>query len=129
MGESVKVFIIFIVFVGLISAQPRNAPSPWWVHGPVMVHLAAASLDAFSSWKQPEGNALFRQQQGLYMGRFYTSGAERMGGITIGICGVSELLGAIRPRWRKYVAVANAGAASAHLGVLASNLARNPNWR
>lgn len=116
--------IINIGMIPNVVAQPSK-PSPWWVHGPVMAHLGAAGLDALSSWKQPEGNALFRQPTGPYAGRFYTNGAERMGGITIGICAVSELLGEIKPKWRKYVGLANGSAATVHLGVAASNVAQH----
>ena len=128
MGESVRTAILVFLFCACSVAQPSK-PSPWWVHGPVLAHLGAAGLDALSSWKQPEANGMYRQQSGPFAGRFYTTGAARMAGFTIGLTSASEILSALKPRWRRAIGVLNLGAAGAHGGASAYNLSKNPNSR
>jgi len=118
-----------LLFLALSCALQSSQPSRWWVHGPVLAHLGAAGLDALSSWKQPEANSIYRQQTGPFAGRFYTTGAARMAGVTIGLTSASEILSALKPRWRRAIGVLNLGAAGAHGGASAYNLARNPNSR
>ena len=60
---------------------------------------------------------------------FLSSGCWQNAGITVGVCAVSELVAHFRPRWRKYIAAVNLGAAGAHTAVTTSNVVRNPYYR
>jgi hypothetical protein len=123
-----KTILLFLALSCVLVAQ-SSQPSRWWVRGPVLAHLGAAGLDALSSWKQPEANGMYRQQSGPFAGRFYTTGAARMAGFTIGLTSASEILSALKPRWRRAIGVLNLGAAGAHGGASAYNLSKNPNSR
>ena len=109
--------------------KPKPSTSMWWVHGSIAAHMMSAAQDGLSSWKQAEGNALYTTQTGPQTGHFYRQGAGRMAGITVGVCAVSDLVAHFRPRWRKYIAAVNLGAAGAHTAVTTSNVVRNPYYR
>jgi hypothetical protein len=128
--ERVVLSVIIFAFAiwGQSSAPPKN-PSAWWVHGPEIVHTLAAAVDGLSSWKQPEANPMYVTRSGYQAGNFYRLGAQRMTAITLGVVGISELLGHFRPRWRKYVGALNLGMAAAHIGIGAYNVARNPYYQ
>jgi hypothetical protein len=50
----------------------------------VAAHAIQSSLDGYTSWKQPEANALFRQTSGPYAGTFYTRAVAIKAGIFVG---------------------------------------------
>jgi hypothetical protein len=52
-----------------------------------------------------------------------------MAAITGGIILVSEVVGIVKPKWRKYVAAFNFVGAAVHVGVTTSNVVRNPYYR
>ena len=120
--------LLSLLYVGIGLAQDKPI-SIWWVHGSVVAHMMSATQDGLSSWKQGEGNAFYTTTTGPQTGHFYRSGAGKMAGITIGTCVVSEIVVYFKPKWRKYVAVLNFGAATAHVGITTSNVIRNPYYR
>lgn len=120
--------ILILAISAPLWCQPKP-PSPWWVHASVVAHAMAAAQDGLSSWKQGEGNGLYADASGPQRGHFYRTGAARLAGITFDIVAISEGLGALKPKWRKYIAALNFGAAAAHVGVTASNVIRNPYYR
>jgi hypothetical protein len=123
----VRRFILLFVFTTLIDAQQK--PSTWWVHASVVAHAMAAGQDGLSSWKQGELSPLYAEASGLQRGHFYRTGAARLTGVTLGIVAVSEVLGALKPKWRKYIGILNLAAAAAHVGVTTANVVRNPYYR
>jgi hypothetical protein len=124
--------IAFVAFCLLMAPylQAQEKPtSIWWVHASVAAHMMSAAQDALSSWKMAEANPLYVTQTGPQAGHFYHTGAGRMAGATLGICAISEVVAHFKPRWRKYIAALNFGAAAAHVGVTTSNVVRNPYYR
>ena len=118
----------FCLSLGLQAADPQK-PSVWWIHAPVTAHLMSAAQDGLSSWKQGEGNSLYVTTTGPQAGHFYRSGAGKLAGITIGICTISEVVGYLKPGWRRYIGAVNLGAAASHVGITTANVIRNPYYR
>jgi hypothetical protein len=123
-----KFLILFLLFISLSFSQTTK-PSIWWIHGPVAAHITFAALDGLSSWKQRESNIFYQQPVGLYAGDFYRTGAIRLTSATLSIAAISELIGFIHPKWRKYIGILNLGAASAHFGTTLYNIDKNPYYR
>ena len=111
-----------------LRAQEKPT-SIWWVHGAVVAHMMSATQDGLSSWKQSEANPIYTTQAGPQAGHFYRTGAGRMTASTLSVVAVSEVVAHFKPGWKKYIAALNFGAATAHVGVTASNVVRNPYYR
>jgi hypothetical protein len=70
----------------LEGQQPRLGRQSvnWKLWGvSVAAHAVQSSLDGYTSWKQPEANALFRQASGPYAGMFYSRAVEIKAGLFV----------------------------------------------